>query len=255
MSDEVELGGKQGAGDDYEVVPVGPLRKLERRVDELQEQNQGNSGSDDKLVEDVIDIMKSNQKIVNDMTESTHELRNSVQDLTHKMDEVVDNMNDFMDVMTQASEMDMKGEVVGDIESRITNDIGNKMDEVVQELNDSNQEVVNHLQEVNKSLRRSYASENKEALLSADQRHQTEDNNEQGKAGQQQEQDMQENQMDQLNQQNVQGGDREVRQGRSRSVNSGRKRNNQEEAEMDLGGQNNDRLDRLREKFNKQKKE
>jgi len=34
--DEVELGGKD-AGEDYEVVPVGPIRKLERRIDDMEE--------------------------------------------------------------------------------------------------------------------------------------------------------------------------------------------------------------------------
>jgi len=76
--DEVELGGKD-AGEDYEVVPVGPIRKLERRIDDMEEKAQKGGmggGRNDELVRDVLDIMKSNQKIVNDMTESTHELKN-----------------------------------------------------------------------------------------------------------------------------------------------------------------------------------
>ena len=151
---EVELGEDEGY-DDYEMVPVGPIRKLERRIDEMQEQAQQNAagGGNDELIRDVLDIMKSNQKIVNDMTESTHELKNEVEDLTHKMDEVVDNMNSFMDLLHEASEMDMEGEMVGDMEARIADAIGNKMDDVADNIQSSNEEVINHLQNINNNLR------------------------------------------------------------------------------------------------------
>ena len=151
---EVELGDDEGY-DDYEMVPVGPIRKLERRIDELQQESTQAGGSNDELVRDVLDIMKSNQKIVNDMTESTHELKNSVEDLTHKMDEVVSNMNSFMDLLQEASEVDMEGEIVGDMEQRIANAIGTKMDDVAENIQASNEEVINNLQSINNNLRRS----------------------------------------------------------------------------------------------------
>jgi predicted transcriptional regulator len=163
-NDEVQLGSSDD--EDYEVVPVGPIRKLERRIDEIQEETKQaqNSGQHDELVRDVLDIMKSNQKIVNDMTESTHELKNSVEDLTHKMDEVVDNMNNFMDLLNEASEMDMEGEVVGDIEGRLAEAIGNKMDNVASDIQQSNQEVVSHLEQMNESIRKSYASQGGQSM-------------------------------------------------------------------------------------------
>jgi len=158
-NDEVQLGSSED--EDYEVVPVGPIRKLERRIDEIQEQSQEAQGSahKDELIRDVLDIMKSNQKIVNDMTESTHELKNSVEDLTHKMDETIDNMNAFMDLLNEASEMDMEGEIVGDMEGRIADAIGSKMDDVVQNMHESNQQVINQLDNLNESIRKSYASQ------------------------------------------------------------------------------------------------
>lgn len=160
MSDkEVELGNSES--DDYEVVPLGPIRKLEKRIDRMQEQQvQGGGAANQEIIRDVLDIMKSNQRIVNDMTESTHELKNSVEDLTHKMDDVVDNMNDFMDLLKEASEVDMEGEVLGDMEGRIANAIGTRMDNVAADIKESNQEVVEHLENINESLRKSYASQN-----------------------------------------------------------------------------------------------
>ena len=146
-NEEVQIG---GGDEDYEVVPVGPIRKLERRIDEIQEQ-QTQSGNSE-LVSDVIDIMKSNQKIVNDMTESTHELKNSVEDLTHKMDDVIDNMNSFMDLLEEASEMDMEGEVVGDIERQLAEAMGDKLEKVSKDIEESNQEVVDRLEQLNDNM-------------------------------------------------------------------------------------------------------
>lgn len=157
--DEVQLGNMDD--DDYEVIPMGPIRKLERRVENLQEQQEqaeqsGGGSGNDELVRDIMDIMKSNQKIVNDMTESTHELRNSVEDLTNKMDSVIDNMNNFMDLLNQASEMDMEGEVAGNIETRVANAIGDKMDDMVTEVKTSNERIADNLEDLNSQMRKNY---------------------------------------------------------------------------------------------------
>lgn len=151
--------------DDYEVVPIGPIRKLERRIDSMEEKATQGGGANEEVIRDVLDIMKSNQKIVNDMTESTHQLKNSVEDLTHKMDEVVDNMNSFMDLLKDASEVDMEGEIVGDMQGRIADAIGDRMDDAIKEMQNSNQEIVNSLQDLNKTMRRNYASDNKDNIM------------------------------------------------------------------------------------------
>lgn len=157
-NEEVDIGDDS---EDYEVVPMGPVRRLEKRVDSIQEQAQNSGQTNPELIRDVLDIMKSNQKIVNDMTESTHELKNSVEDLTHKMDEVVDNMNSFMDLLKDASEVDMEGEIVGDMQGRIADAIGDRMDDVIRDMHESNREIVDSLEDLNKTIRRSYASQNK----------------------------------------------------------------------------------------------
>jgi archaellum component FlaC len=156
--EEVNVG---GSSDDYEVVPMGPVRKLERRIDSIEEKaSQGGAGgANEEMIRDVLDIMKSNQKIVNDMTESTHELKNSVEDLTHKMDEVVDNMNSFMDLLKDASQVDMEGEIVGDMQSRLADTIGDRMDDAIGEMQQSNKEIVESLNELTQTLNRQQASQ------------------------------------------------------------------------------------------------
>ena len=215
--DEVQLGNMDD--DDYEVIPMGPIRKLERRVENLQEQQEqteqsGGGAGNEELVRDIMDIMKSNQKIVNDMTESTHELRNSVEDLTNKMDSVIDNMNDFMDLLNQASEMDMEGEVAGNIETRVANAIGDKMDEMVSEVKTSNERIADNLENLNSQMRKNYYAGQQGGGVATDR-------------GDQQ-----------------QGGSMS---GQSQSRN--RNQNSRSDEGMSIGSDNSDRMENLKKRF------
>ncbi len=218
--DEVDLSNE--SNEDYEVVPLGPIRKLEKRLDQIEAQSH-QSGPGDDFVRDVLDIMKSNQKIVNDMTESTHELQNSVEDLTHKMDDVIDNMNEFMELLSEASEMDMEGEVVGDLRNRIAEAVGDRLEDVVGDMQESNQEIVEGLNDLNESIRRSYAAGNKEGILAGG-----------GEGGQRQQQ----------------------RQGRGRQRGQGQERQQQGQGLTDRAGNeqgqgSSNRMRKLRKRFDK----
>ncbi|MFB6216192.1 MAG: hypothetical protein ABEJ72_04380 [Candidatus Aenigmatarchaeota archaeon] len=253
--DEVELG--EDSGEDFEMVPVGPIRKLERRIDEMEQQSQKSNGASDELVRDVLDIMKSNQKIVNDMTESTHELKNSVEDLTHKMDSVIDNMNSFMDLLKEASEADMEGEVMQDVHTRIADAVGNEFESVANDLKESNREVVENLQQLNKSVKRSYTSQNKEEILSGrgNQNRNTNSGNRRSQSpslnpdrGSTQENDNSRG--------NNQGSRNIGSQGRN---NDQAPRQDQQQGQERQGSrrnyQDNDRMKKLRERFNKENNE
>ncbi len=217
--DEVQLGNMDD--DDYEVIPLGPIRKLERRVEDLQEQQEqaeqagGGGSANEELVRDILDIMKSNQKIVNDMTESTHELRNSVEDLTNKMDSVIDNMNQFMDLLNQASEMDMEGEVAGDIETRVADAIGDKMDEMVGEVKNSNEQIADHLEDLNTQMRKNYYSNSSGGVANQQPRQQA--------SGQQQDQ--------------------------SRQRSSGSRRQQNQGGGLNMGNDNSSRMENLKDRF------
>lgn len=236
-NDEVQLGDM--GDDDYEVVPLGPIRKLERRVEDLQEQQQTEQtggSANEELVRDILDIMKSNQKIVNDMTESTHELRNSVEDLTNKMDSVIDNMNSFMDLLQQASEMDMEGEIAGDLEQRVADAIGDKMDDMVSEVSKSNQMIANNLEDLNTEMRKNYYSSQSGGGVANQSRPQ----NSQTQASQGQ-QNQNQGQSQGRGQDRSSGG-RRNRSGRGQQSNK---------SNMSMGSDNSNRMKKLREKFDK----
>jgi methyl-accepting chemotaxis protein len=146
MSDEVELPTNDDS-DEYEIIPMGPIRKLEKRIDELEGQQAG-KGPEGDFVRDILDIMKANQKIVNDMVESTDQLHNSVEDLTAKMDDVLDNMNEFMDLLHEASETSLEEDVSGDLSQNVVEPIAQRM----QDLHETNEKMLEGLGKIDKSL-------------------------------------------------------------------------------------------------------
>ncbi|MCJ7428924.1 MAG: hypothetical protein MUP66_00865 [Candidatus Nanohaloarchaeota archaeon QJJ-5] len=164
MADEVELPSGDDS-DEYEIIPMGPVRKLEKRIDELEKKKAGaggGSGGNEDFVRDILDIMKANQKIVNDMVESTDQLHNSVQSLTGKMDTVIENMNEFMELLQQASEASLEEDVSQNIGENVVNPIADRMNE----LHETNQKMLEGLGKIDESLnkldkrmKRMYASQ------------------------------------------------------------------------------------------------
>jgi methyl-accepting chemotaxis protein len=146
MSDEVELPHDEDS-EEYEIIPMGPVRKLEKRIDELEQQKTG-GGAQGDYVRDILDIMKANQKIVNDMVESTSQLQNSIEDLTHKMDSVLDNMNSFMELLQEASEASLEEDVSADISQNLVNPITESM----QDIRQTNEKMLEGLGKIDESL-------------------------------------------------------------------------------------------------------
>lgn len=166
MADEVELP-SDGDSDEYEIIPMGPVRKLEKRIDELENKKTGAGGGggaagNEDFVRDILDIMKANQKIVNDMVESTDQLHNSVQSLTGKMDTVIDNMNEFMELLQEASEASLEEDVSQNIGENVVDPIADRMNNL-QETNEKMLEGLGKIDEslnkLDKRMKRMYASQ------------------------------------------------------------------------------------------------
>lgn len=81
--------------DDYEDVPASPIRRLEKRISQVEK----TSSSDfSRLIEQIIELIKSNQVIVADVVKSDAELRNEISKVPGKIDQLISSMNDFLDL-------------------------------------------------------------------------------------------------------------------------------------------------------------
>lgn len=97
--------------EEYEVIPTSPLRRLDRRLAKME--TSSTTSETRKLMEQVVELIKTNQRIIDDIIKSDAELRSEVSRLPGKIDELVASMGEFIEILkasasTEASSKDME---------------------------------------------------------------------------------------------------------------------------------------------------
>ena len=84
----------------YEIIPVTPIRKLEERMEKIE--SSGSTPQLQNLINQIIELIRNNQKIVNDVIQANNDLRNELSKLPSKMDELIDTINGFLELVEAA---------------------------------------------------------------------------------------------------------------------------------------------------------
>jgi DNA repair exonuclease SbcCD ATPase subunit len=90
----------EDSSETYEIIPVTPLKKLEKRMDKLE--SGGTVPQLQSLINQIIELIRSNQKIVNDVIQANAELKNEIAKLPSKIDEMTDLMKKFISLIEAA---------------------------------------------------------------------------------------------------------------------------------------------------------
>lgn len=138
--------------DDYEVVPVSLLKKLERRVNELEQGESNSSGqSASSLMREVMDLVKSNQGMVNEIIKSNDELRDEIARVPKKIDKLIESWNDFFELLKETTKKGVSGGGTGG------GDLSKKLDKLIeqnQSIIESNNQTIDKLSSIEKKLKR-----------------------------------------------------------------------------------------------------
>ncbi|KHO47583.1 MAG: hypothetical protein QT00_C0002G0237 [archaeon GW2011_AR5] len=78
--------------EEYELVPVGPLRRIEKRMEKIEK-----GGTNNEMVKELIDVVRTNQKIIDEVVKINSEMINKVSDLNAKVSELTERMGDFLE--------------------------------------------------------------------------------------------------------------------------------------------------------------
>ena len=78
--------------EEYEIVPVGPLRRMEKRMEKIEK---GTSSTD--MVKELIEVVRTNQRIIDEVVKINSEMINRVSDLAGHVSQLTERMNDFLD--------------------------------------------------------------------------------------------------------------------------------------------------------------
>ncbi|MBI4014613.1 MAG: hypothetical protein HY365_01525 [Candidatus Aenigmarchaeota archaeon] len=104
--------------EDYELVPIGPIRRLEKKLEQM-EQTQGGEG-----MKTMMEIVKSNQAVVDEMVRMNSDLADRVSKLMESVDALSEKLTDFI----------QRVELSGEEEAKAKPDERSKMDEKLTKL-------------------------------------------------------------------------------------------------------------------------
>lgn len=135
--------------EEYELVPISPLRRLEKRLEKLE----SFSLEDPKnIFRDMMDIIRMNQQIVDELAKSNDALRIEISKLPAKLEELITDLKEIISFIKSSGE----GEIVG-IPSETMKPVVDKLDELVKEnksLSEKNDSILEVLDEISKRLKR-----------------------------------------------------------------------------------------------------
>ncbi|MCX6815509.1 MAG: hypothetical protein NT120_01485 [Candidatus Aenigmarchaeota archaeon] len=104
--------------EEYELVPLNPLRKMEKRLDRLEK-----SGIPSQAAGELVDVVKTNQRVVDDMVKTNAELMTKITELTNTVNQMITKMDEFLNRLevggTEGQEVQEAPAVNNDVEKRM----------------------------------------------------------------------------------------------------------------------------------------
>ncbi len=142
------------SGEEYEVIPTSPIRRLEKRLDKVEDTS--STSQVQKLMEQVIELIKSNQRIIDDVVKANAELREELAKVPGKIDKLMVTLNDFMTILKEASAEESGGASIGpEVMKPVTDKLGEMLEQNKKSL-EADQTMLTSLETIDKRLKRIY---------------------------------------------------------------------------------------------------
>jgi hypothetical protein len=137
----------------YEIIPITPMKKLEERVEKME--SAGSSVNLQSLINQIIELIRSNQKIVNDIIQANSGLRSELSKLPPKIDDLVGTMNKFLSLVEAAGKEEFSApaqQANADMLKPVVDEL-KKISDQNQKLVENNQTVMDELNKMSKRLK------------------------------------------------------------------------------------------------------
>lgn len=150
MADDQELELK--SEDSYEIVPMTPIRKMERKIAQLETKH---SGSDfERFLDKVVDMVEMNQRMVADVVQSNQALREDLGVMIGKLDILSTKISDFVEIIREAGEAEVEGTISKDVVDSVVAPLVDKMENINSKNSELNANMVTLLDNIDKRLKR-----------------------------------------------------------------------------------------------------
>lgn len=139
--------------EEFEIIPTSPIRRLEKRMEKVE----GGTYSSEvrRLIEQVLDLIKANQKIIDNTIRANNDLISEVSKLPKKIDDLILEMREFMKLLKISAEE----EEVSNVSKEVMTPLVDKLAELIDQNKknfETNQAVLTTLGIIEKRLKRFY---------------------------------------------------------------------------------------------------
>lgn len=139
--------------EEYEVIPTSPIRRLEKRVEQVESGSY--SSQIRKLIEQVIELVKSNQRIIDDSIKANTDLISEISKVPKKVEDLIIEMREFMKLLKTSAEE----EEVSAVSKEVMTPLVDKLSELIEQNKknfETNQAALTTLGIIEKRLKRLY---------------------------------------------------------------------------------------------------
>ncbi|MCX6821074.1 MAG: hypothetical protein NT016_03940 [Candidatus Aenigmarchaeota archaeon] len=141
--------------DEFELIPVSPLRRLEKRLEKME--TTGKSGVDSsKFFSELVEIVRMNQELVDELAKANDALRIELSKLPGRLDDLITSVNELVSFVkasaTSEGPMGQIGAPGANMEPMLK-----KMDELIEankKIVESNESVMESVEQLNTKMRR-----------------------------------------------------------------------------------------------------
>ena len=137
--------------DEFELIPVSPLRRMEKRIEELEVTKGTNM---QEFYREMVDIIRMNQEIVDELAKANDALRIEISRLPSKLDDLVSRLDELISFIKASATEEMSPYGTG---SEGQSNMGQKLDQLVEtnkKIAQSNQAVLDLLDNIGKKMSR-----------------------------------------------------------------------------------------------------
>lgn len=136
--------------EEYEMIPVSPLRRLEKRMEQIEAVSPAIDIKE--IFREVVDVIRMNQQIVTELTKADDAMRLELSKLAQKLEGLMDNLNELLSYIKAAT-----NEEAPQVVHESGKELAEKMNELVEsnkKAAEGNQNILLVLEEIERKLRR-----------------------------------------------------------------------------------------------------
>jgi ferric iron reductase protein FhuF len=133
--------------EEFELIPVTPLRRLEKRIEELEKKA---SINERELYREIIQIVRMNQEIVDALIKANDSLRIELSKLPLKLEELTKKIDELVELIKAAGEEETESKV--SIDNKPLIEKIEKLTEINNKILENNEALISLLEEISKKL-------------------------------------------------------------------------------------------------------